>query len=155
GGGVRGRSDRVGLQLSRARGANVASRGGGGARIVLPQSSRSKLDLLANRMPPLPGFGVRSERKRMAERVKLTTAIGARSWRQGLEAVQGEARQFALSFVDVSPIHRAFAPMAREQTFDVCEMAIVTALQAIAYGKPLLLLPVAMAARFQQGCLIA
>jgi 4,5-dihydroxyphthalate decarboxylase len=91
----------------------------------------------------------------MAERVQLTTAIGARSWRQGLEAVQGEARQFALSFVDVSPIHRAFAPMAREQKFDVSEMAIVTALQAIAYGKPLLPLPVAMAARFQQGCLIA
>jgi len=34
-------------------------------------------------------------------------------------------------------------------------MAIVTALQALAYGKPLLLLPVTIAARFQQRCLIA
>jgi 4,5-dihydroxyphthalate decarboxylase len=44
--------------------------------------------------------------------------------------------------------------MAREQTFDVSEMAIVTALQALAYGKPLVLLPVTVAARFQHACLI-
>jgi 4,5-dihydroxyphthalate decarboxylase len=44
--------------------------------------------------------------------------------------------------------------MAREQKFDVSEMAIVTALQALAYGKPLLILPVTLAARFQQACLI-
>jgi 4,5-dihydroxyphthalate decarboxylase len=90
-----------------------------------------------------------------SQRIQLTTAIGARAWRQSLEAVQGQARQAALNFVDVSPIHRAFAPMAREQKFDVSEMAIVTALQALAYGKPLLPLPVTMAARFQHGCLIA
>jgi 4,5-dihydroxyphthalate decarboxylase len=51
-------------------------------------------------------------------------------------------------------INRAFAPMVREQRFDVCEMAIATFLQAKAYGKPLVLLPVVLAARFQQSALL-
>ena len=59
-----------------------------------------------------------------------------------------------LRFEDVEPIHRAFAPMARRQVFDVSELAIVTYLQAKAYGKPVVLLPAVVAARFQQGCLI-
>lgn len=59
-----------------------------------------------------------------------------------------------LRFEDVEPIHRAFAPMARRQAYDVSELAIVTYLQAKAYGKPVVLLPAVVAARFQQGCLI-
>ena len=88
------------------------------------------------------------------KKLTLTAAIGSRVWRNNLELAQAEAETFQLAFADVSPIHRAFAPMAREQKFDVSEMAIVTALQAIAYGKPLLILPVTLAARFQHGCLI-
>lgn len=84
--------------------------------------------------------------------LQLKTALGSVAWREGLEAQQ--SAHFGLDFVDVEPIHRAFAPMAREQKFDVSEMAIVTALQALAYGKPLLLLPVTVAARFQQKCII-
>ena len=56
-----------------------------------------------------------------------------------------------LNFVQVDPIYRAFAPMARAQTYDVSEMAIVTYLQAKAYGKPLLLLPTVIAARLQRS----
>lgn len=59
-----------------------------------------------------------------------------------------------LRFAEVKPIHRAFAPMARGGAYDVAEMAIVTALQAIAYGKPMVVLPVTLAARFQHRCLI-
>ncbi|WP_246794190.1 hypothetical protein [Burkholderia perseverans] len=59
-----------------------------------------------------------------------------------------------LAFDEVEPIHRAFAPMARRQLYDVSEMAIATYLQAKAYGKPLVLLPFVVAARFQQGCII-
>ena len=44
--------------------------------------------------------------------------------------------------------------MVRELRFDVCEMAIATFLQAKAYGKPLVLLPVTVAARFQEGALL-
>jgi 4,5-dihydroxyphthalate decarboxylase len=59
-----------------------------------------------------------------------------------------------LDFVQVDPIYRAFAPMARAQTYDVSEMAIVTYLQAKAYDKPLLLLPTVIAARLQQKCIV-
>jgi 4,5-dihydroxyphthalate decarboxylase len=59
-----------------------------------------------------------------------------------------------LDFADIPTINRAFAPMVREQRFDVCEMAIATFLQAKAYGKPLVLLPVTLAARFQQSALL-
>ncbi|WP_426700043.1 hypothetical protein ACPPVV_11600 [Rhodanobacter sp. Col0626] len=60
-----------------------------------------------------------------------------------------------LDFVDVAPVHKAFAPMVRQQAYDLCELAIVTALQAIAYDRPVVLLPAVVASRFQRGCLIA
>lgn len=59
-----------------------------------------------------------------------------------------------LDCVEVEPIYKAFAPMAREQVYDVSEMAIVTVLQARAYHKPLLLLPTVVAARLQQKCIV-
>lgn len=55
----------------------------------------------------------------------------------------------ALDFVQIKPINRSFKPMVREQKADVSEMAIVTYLQAKAYGKPIVLLPAIMFARFQ------
>jgi 4,5-dihydroxyphthalate decarboxylase len=57
-------------------------------------------------------------------------------------------------FVDVSPVHKAFAPMVRDQRFDISELAIVTGLQAVAFGRPIILLPAVVASRFQRGCLI-
>jgi len=58
------------------------------------------------------------------------------------------------NFVNVQPITKAFAPMARQQTYDISEMALVTFLQAKAYGKPLVILPIAVAARSQEISLI-
>lgn len=58
-------------------------------------------------------------------------------------------------FVEVAPVHKAFAPMVRQQAYDLCELAVVTALQAIAYNGPVVLLPAVVASRFQRGCLIA
>jgi hypothetical protein len=62
-----------------------------------------------------------------------------------------------LDFVDVDPVHvhDAFTPMVRNQAYDLCELAIVTCLQAIAYNRPIVMLPVVVASRFQRGCLIA
>jgi 4,5-dihydroxyphthalate decarboxylase len=60
-----------------------------------------------------------------------------------------------LDFVDVAPVHRAFGPMVRDAAYDLSELAIVTALQAIAFGRPIILLPAVVASRFQRGCLIA
>ncbi len=59
-----------------------------------------------------------------------------------------------LDRVTVKPISRAFAPMVREARYDVSEMAIATFLMAKAAGIPIVLLPVVMAARFQEGALL-
>jgi 4,5-dihydroxyphthalate decarboxylase len=58
------------------------------------------------------------------------------------------------NFVDVSPITKAFAQMVRLGAYDISEMALVTFLQAKAFGKPLVLIPAAVAARSQEVSLI-
>ncbi len=59
-----------------------------------------------------------------------------------------------LSFTEINPVNRAFRLMAREQKFDVSEMAIVSYMQAKAYDKPLMLLPATMMGRFQHGTML-
>lgn len=84
----------------------------------------------------------------------LSTALGTYAHTQPLRSGAVTSSNLRLDFAAVSPISRAFAPMVREARFDVCEMAIATVLQARAYGKPLVLLPLTMAARFQEGALL-
>ena len=84
----------------------------------------------------------------------LRAVLGPYKHTQALKSGAVCSSKLRLDFADVSPINRAFAPMVRELRFDVCEMAIATFLQAKAYGKPLVLLPVAMAARFQETALL-
>ncbi len=59
-----------------------------------------------------------------------------------------------LDFQEIEPIHGAFRPMVQQQVFDVCELAIFTFLQACTFKKPLVLLPVVLAARFQHPCIV-
>jgi 4,5-dihydroxyphthalate decarboxylase len=54
-------------------------------------------------------------------------------------------------FADYSPTNKGFKPMVREQAFDVSEMAIVTYLMAKSFGKPMVLLPCVVMARFQHA----
>jgi 4,5-dihydroxyphthalate decarboxylase len=84
----------------------------------------------------------------------LSAAIGRYKHTEALKSGQVASARLRLDFAAVSPINRAFAPMVRELRFDVCEMAIATFLQARAYGKPLVLLPVTVAARFQESALL-
>jgi 4,5-dihydroxyphthalate decarboxylase len=84
----------------------------------------------------------------------LHTAVGTYKHTRALKSGPVRSTRLRLDFADVSPINRAFAPMVREGRFDVCEMAIATFLQAKTYGKPLVLLPVTVAARFQESALL-
>jgi 4,5-dihydroxyphthalate decarboxylase len=59
-----------------------------------------------------------------------------------------------LDFVEVKPMYKAFLPMVREHAYDASEMALVTAIQAKAFGKGLKLLPAAMLSRFQHGTVL-
>src|SRR5215210_2054040 len=89
-----------------------------------------------------------------AERLVLRTAIGRYPHTSALRDGRVSSDLTALDLDEIAPINRAFAPMVREGRFDVSEMAIATFLQAKAHGKPLVLLPVVMAARFQQSALL-
>jgi 4,5-dihydroxyphthalate decarboxylase len=66
-----------------------------------------------------------------------------------------QSDRVVLDFTEIDPIHKAFAPMVRNAKFDISELAIVTALQAIAFKRPIVLLPVVVASRFQRGCLVS
>ena len=59
-----------------------------------------------------------------------------------------------LQFEEIKPVNRAFAPMAREQKFDISEMAIVTYLLAKSFNKPIILLPIVMMGRFQHNTMV-
>ena len=90
----------------------------------------------------------------MSASTNLILAINGAGCFAGLRASPGLPGGSRLFFASVGPIHRAFAPMAREGRFDISEMAIVTAVQALAHGRPLVFLPLALAARRQHRCLI-
>ena len=57
-----------------------------------------------------------------------------------------------LDYCGPKPAHNGFKAMVRENKFDAGELAIVTYLQAKAYGKPYVLLPAPISGRFQHHC---
>src|SRR5262245_32310494 len=63
---------------------------------------------------------------------------------------RGELKSsLALEFADVKTVSTAFKRVVRDLEFDCSELAIVTFLMARAHGKPLVLLPAVVMARFQ------
>jgi 4,5-dihydroxyphthalate decarboxylase len=84
----------------------------------------------------------------------LSACFGTYPHTQALKDGAITSDRVAFHFTEINPVNRAFMPMAREQRFDVCEMAIVTYLQAKAYGKPLMLMPATMMGRFQHGTML-
>jgi 4,5-dihydroxyphthalate decarboxylase len=84
----------------------------------------------------------------------LQTALKSYPQTQALLSGRVSSPLVCFAFHEVEPIHRAFKPMAERQAYDVSEMAIFTYLQAKAYDKPIILLPVVLAARLQHGCIV-
>ncbi|QRP43254.1 hypothetical protein [Amycolatopsis sp. FDAARGOS 1241] len=91
----------------------------------------------------------------MPEPTVLRTVLADYPHTQPLKNGEVTSDAVTLDFHAVKPVHKAFAPMVRDEAYDLSELAIVTALQAIAYGRPVVLLPAVVASRFQRGCLIA
>lgn len=84
----------------------------------------------------------------------LRVALGDYPHTAPLKTGKIKADGLGFEFADVKPISRAFGPLVRERKFDLSEIAIVTFLQAKAYGKPLVSLPATMMGRFQHHCLV-
>jgi 4,5-dihydroxyphthalate decarboxylase len=84
----------------------------------------------------------------------LRTVLATASLATPLKSGTFTSPAVRFDFVDVKPVHDAFTPMVRDQAYDLCELAIVSCLQAIAYHRPIVMLPVVVASRFQRACLI-
>lgn len=89
---------------------------------------------------------------RMAEPLEL--AIGRTRRTESLFTGAVSSPDLKLTLPEIPVISRAFAPMVRDGRYQASEMAIATFLMAKAAGKPLVLLPVVLASRFQEGALL-
>jgi 4,5-dihydroxyphthalate decarboxylase len=90
----------------------------------------------------------------MTQATTLRTVLATSPLTAPLKSGELASSLVHLDFVDISPVHKAFAPMVRQEAYDLSELAIVTCLQAIAYDRPIVMLPAVVASRFQRGCLI-
>ena len=82
---------------------------------------------------------------------RLRTLLGDHPGTAALKRGAVKSDSVTFDFVDYSPTYKGFKPMVREQAFDVSEMAIVTYLMAKSVGKPMVLLPDVLLARFQHA----
>jgi 4,5-dihydroxyphthalate decarboxylase len=74
----------------------------------------------------------------------MQIAIGTYDHTKALKDGSVTAPGVSFDFFDVSPITRAFRPMATEQAYDVAEMALVTYMLARIYDKPIVALPIVL-----------
>lgn len=86
---------------------------------------------------------------------RLKTLLGDYANTEALKQGRLRPGRFAFDFAEVKVPNRAFKRAVRQLEFDVAELALVTFLQAKAYGKPLSLLPAVVGAgRYQHHCLV-
>jgi 4,5-dihydroxyphthalate decarboxylase len=83
--------------------------------------------------------------------MRLRTLLGGHPGTKALKSGAIKSDLVEFDFVDYSPTNKGFKPTVREAAFDVSEMAIVTYLMAKSFGKPMVLLPNVVVARFQHG----
>jgi 4,5-dihydroxyphthalate decarboxylase len=83
--------------------------------------------------------------------MRLRTLLGDHPCTAALKNGSIKSDLIEFDFVDYSPTNKGFKPMVRDGAFDVSEMAIVTYLMAKSVGKPMVLLPNVVVARFQHA----
>jgi 4,5-dihydroxyphthalate decarboxylase len=85
----------------------------------------------------------------MSDKIKLYTLLG--DYPNTVALKKGDVRSDLIDFdfADVKVSNTAFKPLVREARFDLGELAIVTYLQAKAYGKPYALIPATVLGRGQ------
>ena len=85
----------------------------------------------------------------MPEKLKLYTLLGDYPNTAALRKGEVTSGLVDFAFADVKVSNTAFKPLVREARFDLGELAIVTYLQAKAYGKPYVLIPATLLGRGQ------
>ena len=84
----------------------------------------------------------------------LRTALGPYPYVAGLRDGAVCSDRVRLEFEVVEPITRAFRRMVRTFDFDLCEIALSTLAQAVAYGKRITALPLVMTGGLHHGSLV-
>jgi 4,5-dihydroxyphthalate decarboxylase len=87
-------------------------------------------------------------------KVRLRTNLADYPVVRALKAGEVRSDLVDLDFCGPTPANRGFKPMVREGAFDAGELAIGTFLQAKVFGKPLVMLPAAVMARFQHHTIV-
>src|SRR5258708_18380869 len=85
----------------------------------------------------------------MSKSVAVRTLLGDYPVTQPLKKGEVKSPSVSLDFADVKTVSTAFKRVVRNLEFDCAELAIVTFLMAKAHGKPFVLLPAVVLARFQ------
>jgi 4,5-dihydroxyphthalate decarboxylase len=84
----------------------------------------------------------------------LHTALGRYPHVAGLRDGTAQSERIRFNFETVEPITRAFRRMVRTFDFDLCEIALTTLAQAVAYGKRITGIPLVMTGGFHHGSLV-
>src|SRR4051794_5453163 len=86
--------------------------------------------------------------------VELKALLGNYAVTAALKAGAVSSSSVRLDFADVKRPATAFKRVVRDLEFDVAELAIMTFLAAREHGKPLVLLPAVVLARYQHPYLV-
>lgn len=81
--------------------------------------------------------------------VTLRTNLADSATAKAVKAGEVSSPLVNFDFCGPQTANQGFKPMVREGKFDAGELAIVTYMQALDYGKPLVLLPAVMVGRYQ------
>lgn len=81
-------------------------------------------------------------------KLKLRTLLAEKPWNEPLHNGSIRSDLVEFDFNDVEEVSDEFKPMVRDLAYDCGELAIVTYLQAKAYGKALVLLPFVVSGKF-------
>jgi 4,5-dihydroxyphthalate decarboxylase len=90
----------------------------------------------------------------VAAPITLRTAIAPYPHVRALRDGRVSSRRVRFAWEEVEPITRAFRGMARSLEFDLCEMAVTTLAQAIAWRKAVTGLSVVLMRGFHHGALV-
>lgn len=85
--------------------------------------------------------------------LQLRTNLADYPVTMAMKAGRVASASVSLQFCGPRVAHDGFKAMLRDHAFDAGELAIVTYLQAKAYGKPWVLLPTPVSGRFQHHCI--
>src|SRR5258705_9846204 len=115
-----------------------------------PASSGSTCTTCASRSRR-PASSISTSRRTTEVAMRLRTLLGDHACTAALKNGSIKSDLVEFDFVDYSPTNKGFKPMVRDGAFDVSEMAVVTYLMAKSVGKPMVLLPNVVLARFQHA----